>query len=146
MLALFRVVATRTALQDVVAATTTAISAAFSGVASCLWGAEMSNQVMAVMALMLCATPNIRATYGVYRALSVVALYDSLIGVAEGDADRAVFGAERRRNSGECAAARSLDRMPRRSALSKLCVRGAGRAAPADVVIDGGLLAARRRL
>jgi hypothetical protein len=39
---------------------------------------------MAALALMPCASPSIRATYGVYRAPSVVALDDSLFGVFEG--------------------------------------------------------------
>jgi hypothetical protein len=84
VLALITVIAPRTALQRAVAATTTVVSA-LSGVASGLGGGgESSSPLMAAMALMPCAPPSIRATYGVYRALSVVALNDSLLGVLEG--------------------------------------------------------------
>jgi hypothetical protein len=85
VLALFHVIAPRTTLQSAVAATTTAISA-LSTVASGLGGGEggTSTQVMAAIAMMPCAPPSIRATYGVYRALSVVALNNSLFGVLEG--------------------------------------------------------------
>ena len=54
------------------------LSSVASGVGEGVGGMS-SIPITAAIALMLCAPPSVRATYGVYRALSVVALDDSLV-------------------------------------------------------------------
>jgi hypothetical protein len=95
VLARFTVIAPRTSLQRIVSAAAVTMGAASTAAASLSGGGgEASNSaVMAAIALMPCATPSIRATYGVYRALSVVALDDALIGVLGGTLIVVVFAA-----------------------------------------------------